>query len=387
MSHSTRVRLTLGGAIAALITLAGAGMFAQGGSGQGGQGSRGNQNLPPPVELAATNAMTNPYRMLENWPHLGDIKPGAAIGIISDGKGGVWLQHRSVPAILHLDSSGDIVKRFDVAFSSSHGFCRDQDGNLWAVDSGPFYDGPDVGVKGSQVFKFSPDGKLLLTLGQAGVSKIGPDTFLQPTACRATPDRNILIADGHWPRPSSFRQDGDRLVTYTRDGKFIKEFGRCGRKPGEFMGPHGLAFDSKGRLFVADRSNNRIQIFDKDMTVVDEWKHFGRPSGVWILKDDTLIVSDSESNNRIGGPDEAPEGGGLGIHNPGWKNGIRIGSAKDGSLKYFIEGTRPEGLAADELGNIFGGLTNGCDTSRSGGCLQKFVKKESSAKSKSTASK
>jgi sugar lactone lactonase YvrE len=319
--------------------------------------------------------MTNPYRMLPKWPNLGGIKPGAAIGIVPDGKGGVWLQHRSDPAILHIDASGNIVKRFDVTFSSSHGFCQDQDGNLWAADSGPFGDAPDAGVKGNQVFKFNQDGKLLLTLGQAGVSAAGPGTFLQPSACAATPDGNIVIADGHWPRPTKAPQDVDRLVWYSRDGKFLKEFGRHGRRPGEFMGPHGLAFDSQGRLFVADRSNNRIQIFDKNMNVVDEWRHFGRPSGIWILKDDTLIVSDSESNNYIGGPPDAPEGGGTAIRNPGWKNGIRIGSARDGSLRYFIEGTRPEGLAADELGNIFGGLTGGCDASPSGGCLQKFVKK------------
>ena len=351
----------------------------------GGQAGRGGQTLAPAIELAQNNAMANPYRMLANWPHLGDIKPGAAIGIVPDGGGGVWLQHRSVPGILHIDRSGNIVKRFDVTFSSSHGLCQDADGNLWAADSGPFGDAPDAGVKGNQVFKFSQDGRLLLTLGKAGVSSSGPDTFMQPAACRATPDGNIVIADGHWPRPSSAPRDGDRLVWYTRNGKFIKEFGRHGRRPGEFIGPHGLAFDSKGRLFVADRSNNRIQIFDSSMNVIDEWRHFGRPSGIWILKDDTLIVSDSESNQRIGGPEDAPEGGGNAIRNPGWKNGIRIGSARDGSLKYFIEGTRPEGLAADASGNIFGGLTGGCDSSPSGGCLQKFVRKQQTAARKSTS--
>lgn len=348
------------------VSLVGAGVFAQG---------RGNPNRPAPIEVVKTTSMVNPYRMLPSWPHLGNIKPGAAIGIIPDGTGGVWLQHRSDPGILHINSAGDIVHRFEVTFSQAHGFCRDRDGNFWAADSGPFGDGPDVGVRGNQVFKFSPEGKLLLTLGKAGVGKAGPDTFIQPSACRETPDGNILIADGHWPRPTTIQQDGDRLVWYSRDGRFLKEFGSHGRRPGEFMGPHGLAFDSQGRLFVADRSNNRIQIFDKDMNVVDDWRHFGRPSGIWILKDDTLVVSDSESNNYIGGPADAPEGGGSVIRNPGWKNGIRIGSAKDGSLRYFIEGTRPEGLAADELGNVFGGLTGGCATSASGGCLQKFVKK------------
>ncbi len=86
---------------------------------QSGQGGRGNQNLSAPIELFKNNAMVNPYRMLPNWPHLGDIKPGAAIGIVPDGKGGVWLQHRSDPAILHIDASGNIVKRFEVTFSSS----------------------------------------------------------------------------------------------------------------------------------------------------------------------------------------------------------------------------------------------------------------------------
>jgi NHL repeat-containing protein len=350
-------------------------------AGQAGGAQAARPPLPPAIELPPNNAMTNPYRMLENWPHLGDIKPGAAIGIVPDGKGGVWLQHRSVPGILHFDAAGNIIKRFDVTFSSSHGLCLDADGNFWAMDSGPFGDAPDAGVKGNQVFKFSPEGKLLLTVGQAGVAKAGTDTFLQPAACKATPDGNIVIADGHWPRPSKSPMDGDRLVWLTRDGKFIKEFGRHGRKPGEFMGPHGLAFDSKGRLFVADRSNNRIQIFDKDMKVVDEWRHFGRPSGLWILKDDTLVVSDSESNQRIGGAEDAPEGGGNAIRNPGWKNGIRIGSAKDGSIRNFIEGTRPEGMAADELGNVFGGLTGGCDQSPSGGCLQRFVKKAAGTRS------
>ncbi len=118
-----------------------------------------------------------------------------------------------------------------------------------------------------------------------------------------------------------------------------------------------------------------MQIFDKNMNFVDEWRHFGRPSGIWILKDDTLIVSDSESNRRDRRGDRCAPTAANPVRNPGWKNGIRIGSAKDGSLRYFIDGTQPEGLAADELGNVFGGLTGGCDQSKSGGCLQKFVRR------------
>src|SRR5712692_1654503 len=135
MRSSTRLRLTFIAALCTLVAMIGAAMFAQAG--------RGNQSLPPAIDSVANNAMTNPYRMLEHWPHLGDIKPGAAIGIVPDGKGGVWLQHRSVPAILHIDPSGNIVKTFDAVFASSHGFCQDQDGNFWAADSGPFNDSPD----------------------------------------------------------------------------------------------------------------------------------------------------------------------------------------------------------------------------------------------------
>ena len=361
MSHSTHRRFAVGSLLVALAAMIGAVTFAQGGGGQGGAAGRG---VDP---MAIRSSMNNPYRMIENWPHLGNIKPGAAIGIIPDGKGGVWLHHRSEPPILHIDASGNVVKTFgDGMFVSPHGFCQDRDGNFWAGDSGPFGDDPKAVGKGFVVQKFSPDGKLLMTLGKPGVSQAGTDTFVGPTACAVAANGDLIIADGHIPRPSTAQQDGDRLVRYTKDGKFVQAWGKQGTRPGEFWGPHALAFDSQGRLFVADRSNNRVQIFDKDMNYVDDWKHFGRPSGVWVLKDDTLLVSDSESSYGGFRPAEiGPSKPGENIpRNGGWKNGVSIGNAKDGSLKYFINDTRPEGLAADELGNIFAGLTAGCDTSR-----------------------
>ena len=343
--------------------------------------SAGPRAFPPPGQARGgyppwTSTMASPYRVIPNWPQLGDIKPGAAIGIIPDGKGGTWLHHRSEPPILHIDASGAVDRRFgNGMFVQAHGFCQDRDGNFWAGDSGPFQDNPATKGRGFQLFKFSPDGKVLLTLGKAGVSKAGTDTFIGPTACAIAPNGEIIVADGHWPRPTDAQQDGDRLVRLKTDGTFVAQYGKMGTAPGEFMGPHALAFDSQGRLFVADRSNNRVQIFDRNMQFVDEWRHFGRPSGIAILRDDTLIVADSESSQIIGGPPQAPEGGGNVVRNPGWGNGIRIGSAKDGSLRYYVQGTRPEGMGADNEGNVFAGLTGGCDASPSGGCLQKWVKK------------
>jgi sugar lactone lactonase YvrE len=345
------------------------------------QQSAGPRGFPPPGQARGgyppwTSTMANPYKVIPNWPQLGDIKPGAAIGIIPDGKGGTWLHHRSEPPILHIDASGKVDRRFgNGMFVQAHGFCQDRDGNFWAGDSGPFADNPATKGRGFQLFKFSPDGKVLLSLGKAGVSKAGTDTFIGPTACAIAPNGDIIVADGHWPRPTDAQQDGDRLVRLRPDGTFVAQYGKMGTGPGEFMGPHALAFDSQGRLFVADRSNNRVQVFDRSMQFVDEWRHFGRPSGIAILRDDTLIVADSESSQVIGGPPQAPEGGGNVVRNPGWGNGIRIGSAKDGSLRYYVQGTRPEGMGADNEGNVFAGLTGGCDASPSGGCLQKWVRK------------
>ncbi|MGE0863553.1 MAG: 6-bladed beta-propeller [Vicinamibacterales bacterium] len=332
---------------------------------------------PAPAPARMTSTMSNPYQMTENWPALASgMKWGAAIGLIPDGKGGVWMHFRSEPAINHFDATGKLLKSFGQGvFVQAHGFCQDRDGNFWAGDSGPFRDDPSTKGRGFTMHKFSADGKLLATYGKPGVSKAGPDTFIGPTACAVAPNGDIIIADGHWPRPSDAQQDGDRLVRYTKDGKYVRDYGKLGPGPGEFMGPHSLAFDSRGRLFVADRSNNRVQVFDQNMNFVDDWRHFGRPSGIAILKDDTLVVSDSESGFPIPGPAQAPEGL-TGVRNQGWQTGVRIGSAKNGSLSHFIPGTRPEGLAADEHGNIFAGLTGGCDQSRSGGCLQRWVLKK-----------
>lgn len=323
------------------------------------------------------NLLPNPYRLVMGWPTLNPgMKWAGTTAFLPDNQGGVWMLFRGEPTIIHFNAAGKIVQSFGEPkqFVHSHGFCRDRDGNFWAGDSGPSGDNPAEKGHGFQVFKFSPEGKVLLTLGKKGVSQSGPDTFLGPTACIQLANGDMLFADGHWPRPSYAPQDGDRLVRYTKDGQYVRDYGKLGTGPGEFMGPHGLALDSQGRLFVADRSNNRLQIFDRDMNYLDSWRHFGRPSGVWILKDDRLFVADSESGGlKLGGPKESLEGAAPAYRNIGWKQGIWLGSAKDGSVRGFIDGTNPEGMAVDEKGTIYAGLTAGCPASRSGGCLQKWV--------------
>jgi sugar lactone lactonase YvrE len=239
-------------------------------------------------------------------------------------------------------------------FVFPHGLTIDKDDNLWITD------GQGVEGKGHQVFKFNPDGKVLMTLGKAGVPGDGPDTFNQPNAVAIAPNGDIFVSDGH-----NTGRNNARVVKFSKDGKFIKQWGGHGSGAGQFEMPHTLAFDSKGRLFVGDRGNNRIQIFDQDGKFLAEMKQFGRPSGVYIDKNDTIYVADSES----------AEGGTYAPH-PGWKRGIRIGSAKDGTVTAFIPDPSPgagatsaaEGVVADAAGNVYGAEVGPKD-------VKKYVKK------------
>jgi len=215
----------------------------------------------------------------------------------------------------------------------------DPDGNVWVTDA-QLKDG-----KGNQVFKFSPDGKLLMALGKAGVAGGGNDVFSGPCDVAIARNGDIFVADGHIADVPV-----NRIVKFSKDGKFIKSWGKRGSGPGEFDTPHSIAIDSRGRIFVADRSNSRIQIFDQDGRFLDQWKQFGRPSGVFIDKNDNMYVADSQSNSK---------------QNPGYTRGIRIGSAKDGKVTALIPFVEPdpeknnnagvEGVAADAKGNVYAG--------------------------------
>src|SRR6266851_6680484 len=184
-----------------------------------------------------------------------------------------------------------------------------------------------------------------MTLGTPGVTGLDGSHFNAPSDVLMAPNGDIFVADGHGEKTNA------RIVKFSKDGKFIKAWGKEGKGQGEFDEPHGLAMDSAGRLFVADRANSRIQIFDQDGKFLEEWRQFGRPSGVFIDKNDVLYVADSQSNASANPP-----------VNPAFKQGIRIGSLKDGKVTAFIPETVElralEGVAADDQGNVYGGYTN-----------------------------
>jgi hypothetical protein len=306
------------------------------------------------------NSAPNPYRTIENWAKLPEGRSWGQVisaDIDRDGKsiwvvercGGTSCAHSDLAPVLKFDSSGNLVKSFGAGMIvRPHGLFIDKNNNVWVTD------GDAENGKGDQVFEFSQDGKVLLTLGKAGVAGDGPDTFNKPSDVLVTPNGDIFVADGHGPGSNA------RIVKFSAGGKFIMAWGKEGTGPGEFNNPHSLAMDSKERLFVADRGNSRVQIFDQDGKFLEEWRQFGRPSGVFIDKKDILYVADSESNIA---------------RNPGFRRGIRIGSAKDGKVTAFIpdpvlnpgqgleptNGTAAEGVAADDAGNVYGaevGLRN-----------------------------
>src|SRR5262249_34954751 len=295
------------------------------------------------------NSAPNPYRVEEGWAKLPEGRKWgstASVEVDADGKS-IWTFDRcaandcigsSLAPVQKFDSSGKLVTSFGAnMFIRPHGLHIDRQGNIWTSDQ----NGQDG--KGHAVYKFSPDGKVLMTLGKPGVAGDTPDTFREPTDIYVAPNGDIFVTNGHDEKGPG------RVVKFSKDGKFIKQWGKNGSGPGEFSVPHSLAMDSAGRLFVADRGNNRIQIFDQDGKFLSEMRQFGRPSGIYIDKNDILYVADHQSGDN-------------GTTNVPFKKGIRIGSLKDGKVAAFIPelgpgSGMPEGIVADDQGNVYGGWT------------------------------
>ncbi len=238
------------------------------------------------------------------------------------------------------------------AFSYNHGFTIDGAGNLWATDVNDQEERLGVPARnaagiliGQQVLKLSPDGRVLMTLGKPGVAGTGPDAFESTDQRgRRAKWRRLRVR-----RPCPNKTGAGRVVKFSKDGRFIREWGRKGSAPGEFDEPHDIYVGgSRGWVYVANRRNNRIQVFDQDGAFIAAWKQFGQPSSVFVGRDDTIYVGASF-------PDPSAKKSEL--------RGITIGNAIDGSLKAFIPdpadldkvvaGTSASGIAADKEGSIF----------------------------------
>jgi DNA-binding beta-propeller fold protein YncE len=341
------------------------------------RGGTAETDKVPPV-----NSGDNPYTVIRSWARLDlEGRPwGGCNGVTIDRDGKtVWATDRcsagTIPGCLgtnanpihHFDESGKEIKSFGGGmFVRPHGIHVDQEGNVWVTDArAPSADDlkkfPGEDKKGSVVVKFSPDGKVLMTLGTPGVRGNPPKALTDPTDVLTDPiNGDVYVAESHTnvADPNLVA----RISVFDKTGRFLRIIGKTGTGPGEFRTPHALKWDSKGRLIVADRHNHRIQVLTKEGVFVREYDNFGRTSGLAIDKNDVIYTTDSESTEKV---------------HPGWRRGIRIGSLKDGKVTAYIpphvkpnstDGAAGEAIAIDAAGNIY---TAEADL----GEVTKFVKK------------
>jgi DNA-binding beta-propeller fold protein YncE len=320
--------------------------------------------LKPSLRLSA-QVLPNPYRIAEGWAQLPNGRPMGAVGKVAidpDGRH-VWAVVRcerledparfgdecrdsKTDPILQFGPDGKVVKSFGGGmFIWPHGLAVDPQGNVWVTEAVAANRIPKGDKRGHIVVKFSPEGKVLMTLGVSGEAGSGPDHFNSPSDVAVAANGDVFIADGH-------NENGNnRIVKVSSAGKFVTAWGKSGWAPGEFHAIHAIAIDSRGRVFVGDRGNNRIQIFDQDgKSLTVPWTQFGKPSGIAFDSKDQIYVADSESDD---------------VQNPGWEEGIRIGDAKSGWINSFIlfpwgdprttAGNGAEFVAVDRDGNIYGG--------------------------------
>jgi sugar lactone lactonase YvrE len=334
---------------------------------------RGASGPPEHAKITPVNNLPNPYETVRNW---GTLPSGRTWGSVSaihvdvDGKH-IWAGDRcgtnscagsTVDPIVKLDPSGKVVASFGAGqIIWPHGMDVDRQGNVWIADAraaskDELSKFPNAAGKGHTVIKFSPQGKVLLTLGTPGQAGSPPTHFTEPNDVLVAPDGSIFVGESHnaqfEDKPGGPSAIG-RISKFAPDGKFIKSWGAFGYGNSEFRGPHSLAMDSQGRLFVADRGNRRIQIFDQEGKHLATWYQFSRISGLYIDRNDVLYAIDSESDEN---------------YNPGWRKGLRVGSAKTGEVWYFTPehvskqpsgmggyGSMGEGVAVDAAGNVYGG--------------------------------
>jgi DNA-binding beta-propeller fold protein YncE len=272
------------------------------------------------------------YQLVENWARFppGVTKWGAATGVDVDAHDNVYVLHRneSMP-IMVFDRHGKFLRAWGQGmFRTTHFLRVDGSGYVWVTDRGDM-----------QAFKFNYDGKLLMTLGKKGVTgdNASQHAFNGMADLAVAKSGDIFIADGEGPNT--------RVVKFSGDGKFIKWWGGKGTDPGQFNVPHSIAIDSTGRVYVADRSNNRIQIFDQTGKFLNQWTNFGTPWGLFI-KGDLIYVVDGTENNCL-----------------------LIASTRDGKVLEKIEGlSNPTAVTVDSSDAIYVGEVNGAN-------VKKFVKK------------
>ena len=198
---------------------------------------------------------------------------GAAASVAFDSKGHLWVLNRGPQPLVEFDANGKFIRAFgEGLFTRTHGLRFDQDGNIWVTDVGAHI-----------VVKLNPQGQTLLTLGTKGEAgtwneAAGSRHLNQPNDVAFSRSGDVFVVQGHTPGAT-----GDpRVLKFDKSGHFIKSWGGKGKEPGKFDVAHGIAIDAKGLIWVADRENQRIQIFDAEGAFIKELKYAGLPCALDI---------------------------------------------------------------------------------------------------------
>lgn len=299
--------------------------------------------LAAPSAVAKSLPTHTAYSVVHGWPILPDgLVLGAAAGVGVDSKGNVWVFQRGdrqwteplstdaimYPTVVQFDGkSGKLLQAWGAGtFAMPHGLTIDGQDNVWLTD-----------VALHQIYKYSPAGKLLLTLGERGVPGADAMHFNRPTDVAVLPDGSFYVSDGY---------RNTRVMKFAADGRFEFQWGKPGSGSGEFNTPHGIAVDGSGRVYVADRENDRVQIFDAKGKFLEQWKSaaIGRPYSLALLLGDQAAVVD----------------GGVQPHAPPDRSGVAI-VKRDGSLierfgrfgNYDGQFRMGHDISSDAQGNIY----------------------------------
>ena len=231
-----------------------------------------------PLRIIPTDSLFDRYTVESKWGQLPPGQPwgGVTTGVAADGKGTVVVLVRTAPYFRVFTTDGRFVKAWGDAglIGQPHSVHFGPDGAIWASD-------PNRNV----VYKFSPDGKLLLTLGKSGVrgDDTSRDAFTRPAGLTIAKNGDVFVADGYV---------NSRIVHFDKAGKLIKIVGGTkGKGRGELSLPHAVAIDSKGQIIVGDSDNKRIVVFDREGTFVTSFPGPSR-GGLVVTPDDTLYASD-----------------------------------------------------------------------------------------------
>ncbi len=227
-----------------------------------------------------------PYKVLPGWAQLPKgYNLGECSGVDVDKRGNVWVFNRGHWPIIEFDRSGKMLQAWSEEtfhVKSAHGVRVGPDGNLWLVD-----------VEGHVVFKTTTDGHILMVIGnRQGVpgNDNSIDGFNRPTNVGFLPNGNILISDGYV---------NSRVVELTGDGEYVRHWGRKGTGDGEFNLVHDVAVDTRRRIYVADRNNERIQVFDENGKFLDKWTGIGSPWGIYFVPKESAIYMCDGKYDRI----------------------------------------------------------------------------------------